>query len=617
MGFGKNKSEQGTTFDPQLKNALLSVFQEGRNLYNTMPYVGYDSARTAPMSNIEMAGMQGTVDAAQSGIGRQEVADAMAGARQAMQYQPLSVRSGSFGARDSTARSFGARDSTARSFGARDVGASSYGARDTTASDFGARDIGNQSASRDVRQLGPSRSVYADQVGPLDQVGRGIFNPLALISEERVREPGGVLADQVQAERIRDTSLSPYENVYEDTVVQNTLGDIERARQMQQNRNAASAVSGGAFGGDRHAIVEAETNKAALEQAAKTAGALRQSGYEAAAQRAEGDVSRNLTAQQSNQGANLTADQFTRGQQLTTDQLNQAANLQRQTQNISNLMAQDRDIYGAQVQNVGNELARQRANQEANLRGDLANQSSDTAYRDAALRADMANQSQDQSLREAQLRADSANQAADLTRGQSYADQLLNSQRFNQQADLQRGQSWVDQLQNAQRYNQQADLTRGQATQDAMLRASLANQSTDVARGQSYTDQLLRSSIANQQADLTRGQAGLDSYMQAQLANQAADQAGAQFRLGAGDNLANLGQTMRGLNFADAGAITGVGRDQRDYAQGLFDDQYGRYMDEREWPFRMFDVLRGAAGILPNPTTQYGSSSGWQFQGSA
>ena len=580
MGFGKNKSEQGTTFDPQLKNALLSVFQEGRNLYNTMPYVGYDSARTAPMSNIEMAGMQGTVDAAQAGIGRQEVADAMTGARQAMQYQPLSVRSGRVTARDALP-----------GFGARDVGASSYGARDTTASGFGARDIGNQLASRDVRQLGPSRSVYADQVGPLDQVGQGIFNPLALISEERVREPGGVVADQVQAERIRDTSLSPYQNVYEDTVVQNTLGDIERARQMQQNRNAASAVRGGAFGGDRHAIVEAETNKAALEQAAKTASALRQSGYEAAAQRAEGDVSRNLTAQQSNQGANLTADQFTRGQQLTTDQLNQAANLQRQTQNISNLMAQDRDIYGAQVQNVGNELARQRANQEANLRGDLANQGADTSYRDSALRADMANQGQDAALREANLRASSANQQADLTRGQSYADQLLNSQRFNQQADLQRGQSWGDQLQNAQRYNQAADLTRG----DARLRAS----------------------IANQQADLTRGQAGLDSYMQAQLANQAADRAAAQFRLGAGDNLASLGQTMRGLNFADAGAITGVGRDQRDYAQGLFDDQYGRYMDEREWPFRMFDVLRGAAGILPNPTTQYGSSSGWQFQGSA
>ena len=572
MGFGKNKAESSQTFDPQLKNALMSVFHEGRNLYNTMPYVGYDGPRVAPMSNIEMAGMQGTVDAAQAGLGRQETADAMAGARQAMQYQPLNVQAGRVGARDSIASGFGARD----------VGASSYGARD----------VGPQLASRDVQQLGPSRNVYADQVGRQNQVGRGLFNPLALISEQRVREPIGLGADQVQAERMRDTSLSPYQNIYENQVVQQSLADVDRARQLQQNQNAAQATAAGAFGGDRHGIVEAETNRAALEQSAKTAAALRQSGYESASSRAEGDITRNLTAQQANQGANLTAGQFSLGQQMTADELNQRANLQAQTSNVANEMARQRDIYGAQVQNVANEMNRQQANQEANLRAGLANQSSDTSYRDAALRADMSNQSQDAALREAQLRADSANQAA----------------------DLRRGQSWVDQLQNAQRYNQQADLSRGQATQDAMLRASLANQSTDVARGRAYTDALLRSSIANQQADLTGGRANLDAYMRAQMANQAANQAAAQFRLGAGDNLSRLGQTMRGLNFADANAITGVGQDQRQFAQSQLDDQYGRYMDEREWGFKMFDLLRAAGGILPNPLTSQSQSSGFNVK---
>lgn len=675
MSFGKNKAENSQTFDPQLKNALLGVFGEGKNLYNSMPYVGYDGALTAPMSNIEMAGMQGTVDAAQAGIGRQEVSDAMAGARQAMQYQPLNVQSGrvgardasvtGFGTRDAAARQFGARDASTQGFGARDVGASQFGARDVGASSYDARDIGQQSASRnvmpigqarDVTSLGPSRNVSAQQVGPLAQVGRGLFNPFALINEQRVGDPMALGADQVSAERLRDTSLSPYQNTYENQVVQSSLDDIERARQMQQNQNAAQATASGAFGGDRQGIVQAETNRAALEQSARTAAALRQSGYESAAQRAEGDITRNLTSQQLNQGSNLQAGQFTRGQQMTADQANQRANLESQTRNVDNEIGRQNSIYGSQVQNVGNELARQQSNQNANLQGALANQAADSAYRDSVLRGDMANQgqdsnfldqslrgqmanqSQDASLRDARFRADSANQAADLQRGQSYTEQLQNSQRYNQAADLTRGQSYADQLQNSQRYNQQSDLARGQAyqdsalraqmanqstdvamgraNQDALLRASMANQSTDLARGRAYQDSNLRASMANQQADLTGGRANLDAYMQAQLANQSANQAGAQFRLGAGTNLAGMGNQMRGLNFADANAITGVGQDQRQFAQQQLQDQYGRYMDQREWPFKMFDLLRAAGGILPNPLTSQGSSSGWNIAGS-
>ena len=430
MGFGKSNQESSSsqTFDPQLKSALLGVFGEGQNLYDTLPYAPYNAATVAPFSAIEMAGMQGKVDAAQAGLGRGEVQDAIATTRDVTGFSPLQVQAG---------------------------------------------------------MIRPG-NVRANNIGQLSQVGEGLFNPYQQMREQRITAPGALSADQLRAERLRDTDLSPYTNPYEDQVVQTTLDDIERARQMQQTQNQASATAAGAFGGDRAAIVEGQTNEAALREASRAAGGLRQQGFESASARAASDISRDLAAQQANQGANLQAGQFTRGQQLTSDQLNQAANMQSQMQNISNEIGRQRDQYGAQVQNVSNDMARQRANQEASLRARLA--------------------------------------------------------------------------------NQQTNLAAGRANQESALRAALANQSADTA--------------------------------------------GAQMRLGAANQLANQGQTFRNLAFADADQIQNVGADQRGLAQALLSDQYNRFLEEREYPFRMFDVLRGAAGILPNPLTSQSRGSG-------
>mgnify|MGYP003124684518 CR=1 FL=1 len=120
----------------------------------------------------------------------------------------------------------------------------------------------------------------------------------------------------------------------------------------------------------------------------------------------------------------------------------------------------------------------------------------------------------------------------------------------------------------------------------------------------------MRARLANQQTNLAAGRANQESALRAALANQSADTAGAQMRLGAANQLANQGQTLRNLAFADADQIQNVGADQRGLAQALLSDQYNRFLEEREYPFRMFDVLRGAAGILPNPLTSQSRGSG-------
>lgn len=415
MSFGKNKSESSQTFDPQLKAALMDVFNTGKNIYNTTEFAPYNAATVAPLSTMQLAGMQGVVDAAQAGIGQNELMNAINTTGALTNFNPLAVNADTFG-----------MDSV---------------------------------ASRDI---GPGF------------IAEERINPFAAINAQNIG------ADSIAAERFRDQSLTPYMNTFEDTVVDSALGDIERARQMQQNANAASAISAGAFGGDRQGIVEAETNRAALEQAAKTAAGLRQSGFESAAKRLEADANRGLTADRSNQQSSLAARQSNQGANLTAARSNLTAEQARQSLNAQN-----------------------------------------------ALRARLANQS--------------------------------------------------------------TDLTAQGRNQDAALRAALANQSTRFQTGRANQDARLRAALANQ--------------------NAVSD--AARLRMNAANQLGSLGQDLRGTTFADMNAILGVGDMQQGQSQRILDDLYDRFARERDFPLQMFDVLRGAAGILPNPLTSQSRQKGF------
>ena len=77
--------------------------------------------------------------------------------------------------------------------------------------------------------------------------------------------------------------IQQFYNPYENQVVQNTLSDIERSRQMQALRDQEQATASRAFGGSRQGVQSALTNEAALRTAATTAAGLRQTGYTQAA----------------------------------------------------------------------------------------------------------------------------------------------------------------------------------------------------------------------------------------------------------------------------------------------------------------------------------------------
>ena len=131
-------------------------------------------------------------------------------------------------------------------------------------------------------------------------------------------------------------------------------------------------------------------------------------------------------------------------------------------------------------------------------------------------------------------------------------------------------------------------LTLTKQRQELKLRGDTETGRQNLTSGLAYNAAVLDAATANQDADLA-----------AALANQNADLDSARLRLGAGNQLSNLGQDKRAMTFGDAAAITGVGNVQQDFSQEILDDLYARYQMEQMYPFQMFDVLRSGAGVLP------------------
>jgi len=97
-------------------------------------------------------------------------------------------------------------------------------------------------------------------------------------------------------------TMSQYSNPYETGVVNQNLADIERSRLLAQNNMGAQATAANAFGGSRHGIAEAETNRGFADRAAAMSGQLRQQGYSNSQQMAR-------QAQMQNQQAQLQGQQ--------------------------------------------------------------------------------------------------------------------------------------------------------------------------------------------------------------------------------------------------------------------------------------------------------------------
>lgn len=98
------------------------------------------------------------------------------------------------------------------------------------------------------------------------QQGIGAYQPF-LDRAQEYAAPGGV---------------TQFMNPFENQVVQQTMQDIATQGAKAQNQLAGSGVASGAFGGSRFGVAQADLAGKTLEQQARSAGQIRQQGFQQA-----------------------------------------------------------------------------------------------------------------------------------------------------------------------------------------------------------------------------------------------------------------------------------------------------------------------------------------------
>ena len=92
------------------------------------------------------------------------------------------------------------------------------------------------------------------------------------------------------APSLLNTDIGAYQNPYQTQVIDNTLGDLNRARQMQIQSDQDAAIGRGAFGGSRSALLESETNRNFADRAGNIAADLRSQSFDRATNLAGMDI---------------------------------------------------------------------------------------------------------------------------------------------------------------------------------------------------------------------------------------------------------------------------------------------------------------------------------------
>lgn len=119
--------------------------------------------------------------------------------------------------------------------------------------------------------------------------------------------------ETVNVGQLATTDISQYMNPYTQQVIETSMADLERQRQMQMGDIGAQASRAGAFGGSREAVARALTNEAFARQGGQLSAGLRQQGFESAQQRALQDIQSQYAADLANQQAGMAGAQFRLG----------------------------------------------------------------------------------------------------------------------------------------------------------------------------------------------------------------------------------------------------------------------------------------------------------------
>lgn len=134
-----------------------------------------------------------------------------------------------------------------------------------------------------------------------------------------------------QQKTLRD-SMQQFQDPYTDRVVNQTIQDMDRARQMTANQISGDSAKAGAFGGSRSMLMQAENNRNFADRTAAAVGQLRSQGFQRAADLAQQENLQRLglSASDIQQARGLQSQGNLQGQSLTANDLQNVRGLQSQ-----------------------------------------------------------------------------------------------------------------------------------------------------------------------------------------------------------------------------------------------------------------------------------------------
>jgi hypothetical protein len=181
-------------------------------------------------------------------------------------------------------------------------------------------------ASNPSAVAAPPQNVYQQSAGAYTNALQGAQNAMGY-KPQQVGTKFGYNPNNV-ASQTAVGGMANYANPYTQQVIDTSMADLERQRQMQMNALGAQATAAGAFGGSRQGVAEALTNTGFAQQGGQLASQLRSQGFNTALGASQTDVANAMQAQQANQQAQARAQEFAQQNALQAQMANQQAGLQ-------------------------------------------------------------------------------------------------------------------------------------------------------------------------------------------------------------------------------------------------------------------------------------------------
>lgn len=162
----------------------------------------------------------------------------------------------------------------------------------------------NNAAGNAGQMYGTGLGMLGQGLGTMDQAAGGYGQMMGSLggAQSAFGQMSGMAPSDVQAGQLNGMNLSGYMNPYQQSVIDTTMGELNRQELMQGNAMQDQAQRAGAFGGDRMAVQQAENNRNFDMTRASTLANLNSANFNNAQQMGTSDLNRNMQGQMANQG---------------------------------------------------------------------------------------------------------------------------------------------------------------------------------------------------------------------------------------------------------------------------------------------------------------------------